>query len=99
MKPVSSRTFKLQQVLANFLIDQLENKEISIKRAAEIAKQALSIIPTKKIRTLIDEIEQQLITIPELSKLIKVNFEIIAMKDTDGIEIIEEKPAKKKMRS
>ncbi|MBP6933785.1 hypothetical protein KBB59_02820, partial [Candidatus Woesebacteria bacterium] len=67
---VQAELFKLQQVLANFLIDQLENKEISIKRAAEIAKQALSIIPDEENPNIkLDEIEQQLITIPELSKL------------------------------
>lgn len=62
--------FKLQQELANFLIDQLESKKISIKRAAEIAKQALTIIPENKdSNPNLDKIKKQLIAIPELNKL------------------------------
>lgn len=62
--------FKLQQELANFLIDQLESKKISIKRVAEIAKQVLAIIPEKDGANInLEELKQQLIAIPELDKL------------------------------
>lgn len=62
--------FKLQQELANFLIDQLESKKISIKRAAEIAKQALTIIPESEDSNInLEQVREQLIAIPELDKL------------------------------
>jgi len=67
--------FNLQKQIAIFLLDQLENKKITIKRAAEIAKQVLNIIPEDAggdvdVSEMISmKIKEQLATIPELISL------------------------------
>jgi hypothetical protein len=72
---MNSTAFNFQQQIAYFLIDQLESKKISIKRAAEIAKQVLYILPENENPHInLEKVKEQLIAIPELSKL---DFKII----------------------
>jgi hypothetical protein len=76
---VTNSIFNLQRQIAEHLINLLENREITIKRAAEIAKQVINIIPedfpdstliTNNVDAVLAKIKQELQVIPELKSLI-----------------------------
>ncbi len=76
---MTNSIFNLQRQIAEHLINLLENREITIKRAAEIAKQVINIIPedfpdstliTNNVDAVLAKIKQELQVIPELKSLI-----------------------------
>ena len=67
---MNDKLFHLQQDIALHLIALLENKKISIKRAAEVANQVLNIIPEESGADMVfDRIASQLENISELRSL------------------------------
>lgn len=71
---VNDSLFHLQQNIALYLINLLENKKISIKRAAEVAQQVTNIIPEEVVNapvadTALAKIRHKLQLIPELKSL------------------------------
>jgi hypothetical protein len=66
---VNDKLFHLQQDIALHLIALLENKKVSIKRAAEIADRVLNIVPENSQNLNFAEIVRQLHEVSELKSL------------------------------